>query len=438
MFDRIFGTSSTETLTTGLSVPPNTFAHSVLETLEDGVFDELAVDLPVREHGDKNLGGDPFMAAQMAQASRANWTEEEGDSYVGLSSMIHTSTLGGTGYLAHRFAGVPDMADSSMDVLEVLVGSDEAAVEQRPKATIAQALAYPFIDTGTILLSNQVRQSSKPRVAADVAGLIATVARHDIADLKHYVYTGHYKCIKVADNQRTKADFARILSNTVRGETWFDPRDWMWWAADADMPPALADNSQAIAVVPEGYEDVSLTGEGTVHAISADVDDIHVVVLHALRREWVEELRVGGLRWLHNAIVDDCNEFADLWMSYTREHGLDDPVATFEDLLASNYGGDIAEEAVEKALAGPQPPQQAHADRTSVAGQSGVTAGRTDGGFSRRDVAAPTRGNVGHPPQQVDSPPQDPHDLAGQSSDHGVTVGQQPTESKQDPDTQEH
>jgi hypothetical protein len=273
---------------------------------------------------------------------------------VNLNSVIHTSTLGGTGYLAHRFAGLPQAADSSMEVLEVLVGSDEAAVEQRPKASIAQVLAYPFIDNGTILLSNQVRQSSKPGVAADVAGLIATVARHDIADLKHYVYTGHYECIEVAGNQRTKADFARILGNIVRSDNWFDPSDWMWWVNGPNSTPALGNNSQAIAIVPEGYEDVNLTGEGTVHAIAADVDDIHVVVLHTLRRDWVDELRVGGLQWLHSAIDDGHNEFADLWMSYTRDQGLDDPLATFEDFLESNYSGRTAGDTIDEVLSDQQ------------------------------------------------------------------------------------
>lgn len=441
MFNRIFGTSSIETLTTGLSIPPNTFAHSVHETLEDRVFDELAVELPVRQHNDKNLGGDPFAAAQLARTSRVDWTEHEADSYVSIESMIHTSTLGGTGYLAHRFAGVPRSADSSMEVLEVLVGSDEAAVEQRPKATIAQVLAYPFIDTGTILLSNQVRQSSKPRVAADVAGLISTIARHDIADLKHYVYTGHYDCIEVAGNQRTKADFARMLGNIVRSDPWFDPSDWMWWVADDEMPTAIADNRQAIAIVPEGYEDVNLTGKGTVHAIAADVDDIHVVVLDTLRREWVSELRVGGLRWLHNAVTDEHNMFGELWTSYTRDHGLDDSVAALEEFLTSHYPDDTAQEAIENALPGhpvqPEKRQQTHTTSDTVAGQPETAPGRTVGGFSRRNVTTPRKEAYSQPTEQDGSNNEARQNLSGQSPVHRTTDDQQ-TEAQDNSDSQEN
>jgi hypothetical protein len=228
-------------------------------------------------------------------------------------------------------------------------------------------------------------------VATDVGRLIATVARHDLADLKHYCYTAHYERIEVAGNRRTKADFARILGDVVRDEAWFDPSDWLWWEPARDPGPALGEETEAIAVVPEGYEDVNLNGRGTVHAMPADVEDIHVVVLRTLRREWVRELRVGGLRWLRESIVEGRDKFADLWSSYVRDQGRRDPREAFDEFLRDNYTSRTAEEAVEAVLEGhrtaPETPVAPHPSEGGKASHvGGFGAEYTDGGVDARPV----------------------------------------------------
>lgn len=391
MFDHIFGSKTrTDSPNTGLSVPPNTFAHETLDALEADGFDDLAVRLPVLAHADINLGGGPFAAAQLARTSRSAWREEEADHYVGLESALHAATLGGTGYLAHRFAGVPRKVDTTVDVLEVLVCSDDVAFDRKAQTTVAQALAYPFIENGTVLLSNRVRESSEARVASDVGHLLATVAREDIADFQHYCFTGQYRRIEVAGNRRTKTDFARILGQVARDDPWFDPADWMWWTPDDDPGPALGDDHEVkvIAVVPRGYEDVNLDGHGSVHAVPADVEDIHVVVLKTLNREWVDELRVGGVRWLRREIRTGGNKFAALWESFAKQRGLRDPLAAFDEFVRSHYHGE-AEEAVASALddtTGGEPLDDQVGDGLNVAAQNGPDADtpgqtRADGGY---------------------------------------------------------
>lgn len=335
--DNLFGSTDREELNTGICVPPNSFGHQVLEKYAETVAADLAVDLQVVDHHDKDLGGDPYRTAHLASASGQDWAENEDSRYVDMQAVFHVASLGGTGYPAHRIAGIPTDIDTVHTNIEVLLCSDDVAFgpSPSPQETIAQVIGYSFLEPGTVLLSNRSDRWSRPRVARETAAMVATLAREDLADLSKFCWTARYDSVDPAQKSLSKADLAMIINGYLDDTPWFDPEDWTWW--DHDTPTALDDEQEAAVVVPEGYEKLDVGGKHNVQLHAAPVDEIHMVTLQKLNLSWVRELRRGSVDWLAEQIRNGDNKYAELWAGYTWENGRENPVAAFEEYRRNHF-----------------------------------------------------------------------------------------------------
>lgn len=351
--NEFFGSTDHEQLNTGICVPPNSFGHQMLKKYTETVAADLAVELPVVDHHDKDLGGDPYRTAQLASASSQQWVENEDNRYVDMRAVFHVASLGGTGYPAHRMAGIPTDIDTVHTNIEVLLGSDDVAfgLSPSPQQTIAQVIGYSFLEPGTVLLSNRSDRLSRPRVARETAAMVSTLAREDLADLDKFYWTARYDSVDPAQKALSKADLGAIINGHLDDTPWFDPEDWTWW--DHDTTVALDDEPRAVLVVPEGYEELDIGGKhsSAVQFNAAPVDEIHMATLWKLNRPWVQELQRGSVDWLAEQIRDGDNKYAELWAGYARENGYRNPVAAFEEYRSMHFPTeDIPKMGMQKTL----------------------------------------------------------------------------------------
>lgn len=329
-----FGTDSEfETVETCVCTGPNTFGHKVLDIIEN-LQQPFATRIPTHRHRDVDLGADPVAATQLATMAGGDWHDSAADALTDArDGAIAVSSLGGSGFLAHSLADCPEKV--IRPVVNVVVGSFRLRPTNdgpQPVDAVTTALSYPYIDRGTILLSNRAETDGYGEIPDKVARLIMTLIHQDVADLETGVYSAFYEPVPIGHDQ---FNVGTLLSQAVQnGDPWLDPEDFLWWEDAEEVPPFDETSAtEVFALLPPEYDRAAVQSMNSLiqTAYTADLEQAHIVVLRSLSERWVNELQQGP-DWLEAQLNTNPNPFASRWKGLVEKHGLgDDPIEALDD-----------------------------------------------------------------------------------------------------------
>jgi hypothetical protein len=329
-----------ESIQAGVCTGPNTFGTKTLQHLE-ALQPAFAMDLPIHRHADTDLGGDPIAGVQLARMAKSEWQEQATHALTNArSGVITVESIGGSGYLAHSLGHCPEKV--VRPVVNVIVGSHRLTGNNggpQPVEAVTAALSYPQINRGTILLSNRAVEEGYGTVPKQVAEFVASLVRHDLADLETGFYTGWHESIPT--NGLDQFNVGTLLAQARQnGSCWFDPDEFLWWKSSEELPAFENDvtSTQVFGLLPPDYDQAAVQNvNATIRSEFVEgLDSAHLVVLKTLNEEWIEELRRGP-DWVRRQVEIGGNRYASRWAGLADKHGLgDDPMAALEQFRGTH------------------------------------------------------------------------------------------------------